>query len=393
MSRAVPVLAIVAAGAIAIVIGTALVSAEPAVVQSDGQCLRMREAPSLTAAVLTCIPDGSTVEALADTAEVDGYAWRNVLVGDRQGWVASTFLQTVSVPSAGPSAFPTPPTGGLTAGVAGTDSLKALLAAQPFEVASVAAFDVVSQQFLTYLPGAPDFANTLNDGSLDPSAVVLIRRVGTFEPGQTPIASVQRLSGMPSALLTPDRGELTAGLAGTNEVNGLIAAQPFAVESIAAWDVSAQRWLVHIAGAPSIVNTLGSRLSADMPVFLLRSANLPDPSIPVSEVQDGTGRPVERITYYYCERGENPAGWGDGGGFCGFMRSGATVYEGAASCAPEYFGTRFRIDGDPTERVYTCEDTGGGVGSGHRDVWFNDSDDAYAWWRQVGPTAEVILVD
>ncbi|MEX2032142.1 MAG: hypothetical protein WEA81_04685, partial [Dehalococcoidia bacterium] len=58
----------------------------------------------------------------------------------------------------------------------------------------------------------------------------------------------------------------------------------------------------------------------------------------------------------------------------------------------EHFGSRFRIEGDPTERVYTCTDAGGAVGSGHRDVWFMGSDEGYRWRNQVGPYARVIPI-
>ncbi|MEX1023081.1 MAG: hypothetical protein WD058_08020, partial [Dehalococcoidia bacterium] len=197
--------------------------------------------------------------------------------------------------------------------------------------------------------------------------------------------------------------------AGTNDLDALVAAQPFAVETVAAWSVPAQRWLTYVVGAPAAASSLEERyLSPETPVFLRRSQTAPDPTPPVatpaptpaptstptpaSAPSAGGGVTIESITYYFCQRGENPAGWGDGGGYCGVMRSGLTVYAGAAACAPERLGQRFLIDGDPTGRTYTCEDTGGAVGSTHRDVWFHDSDEGYQWWLAVGGHAQVITL-
>jgi hypothetical protein len=111
---------------------------------------------------------------------------------------------------------------------------------------------------------------------------------------------------------------------------------------------------------------------------------------------EGNGQSTDgpaTITYYYCEQGENELAWGDGGGFCGLLASGQPVYEGAAACAPENFGQRFRIVGDPLDLVYTCDDTGSAVAGGHRDIWFHNSDDGFDWVSQVGHRAEVIIVD
>jgi 3D (Asp-Asp-Asp) domain-containing protein len=52
-------------------------------------------------------------------------------------------------------------------------------------------------------------------------------------------------------------------------------------------------------------------------------------------------------------------------------------------------GERFRVQGDPDNRVYTCKDTGGGVNEGHRDIWFPDSDSGYLWFQAVGPTVTI----
>ena len=89
------------------------------------------------------------------------------------------------------------------------------------------------------------------------------------------------------------------------------------------------------------------------------------------------------ISFYYCEQGGSASG-GDGGGFCGAMRDGTVVYEGAAACAFTYLGQRFRIVGDPTERIYTCHDTGNEVHGLHRDIFFYTSADGWPWLYSVG---------
>ena len=96
------------------------------------------------------------------------------------------------------------------------------------------------------------------------------------------------------------------------------------------------------------------------------------------------------ITYYYCTQTSGD-GAGDGGGFCGHMRNGQIVHRGAASCSGTNFGQRFRVVGDPSSVVYTCKDTGGGVGNEHRDIWFATSDEAYTWWKTVAPAGYAVI--
>ena len=104
-------------------------------------------------------------------------------------------------------------------------------------------------------------------------------------------------------------------------------------------------------------------------------------------------RPGDRIgvsvSFYYCEAGGKTAARGDGGGFCGAMRDGTVVYNGAAACDFVYLGQRFRIEGDPLGRIYRCADTGSAVHGLHRDVWFGSSDDGWAWQRSVGQAATI----
>lgn len=98
------------------------------------------------------------------------------------------------------------------------------------------------------------------------------------------------------------------------------------------------------------------------------------------------------ISFYYCEVGRNAAVVGDGGGFCGAMRDGTVVRPGAAACDVAYLGQRFRIEGDPEQRVYVCNDTGNLVHGLHRDIWFNVADDGADWVLKVGRHAVIEIL-
>ncbi|MDA0256972.1 MAG: hypothetical protein O3C25_04425, partial [Chloroflexi bacterium] len=170
----------------------------------------------------------------------------------------------------------------------------------------------------------------------------------------------------------------------------LASAQPFPVGTISMLDVGTQRWLVYVPGAPALVNTLHSGWLTPGSVVTVRRANSAPPAVAApAPPAPLPGSGLGTITYYYCHQGANPRGIGDGGGFCGVMASGSVVYDGAAACAREFLGQRFRIAGDPTGRVYTCADTGSAVARENRDVWFADSDAGWEWWQAVGHHAEV----
>jgi hypothetical protein len=91
-----------------------------------------------------------------------------------------------------------------------------------------------------------------------------------------------------------------------------------------------------------------------------------------------------RITIYGCV--------GPGGGFCNNMASGIAVYEGAAACSGDLpFGTRLRIVGDPTGRVYECLDRGA-LAATWVDVFFYDTRDGIAWQSLLGGTVTDIEI-
>jgi 3D (Asp-Asp-Asp) domain-containing protein len=102
-------------------------------------------------------------------------------------------------------------------------------------------------------------------------------------------------------------------------------------------------------------------------------------------------RVVATVSFYYCAAGAGHAG--DGGAWCGAMRDGTVVYPGAAACDYTYLGQQFRIEGDPTGRVYTCNDTGGAVHGLHRDIWFATNTEGWSWQREVGRNVVIQIVN
>jgi hypothetical protein len=91
-----------------------------------------------------------------------------------------------------------------------------------------------------------------------------------------------------------------------------------------------------------------------------------------------------RITVYGCT--------GPGGGFCGNMSSGVPVFEGAAACSRDLpFGTKLRISGDPTGRVYECLDRGA-LRSTWVDVFFHDTREGIRWQSLLGGTVTDIEI-
>lgn len=88
------------------------------------------------------------------------------------------------------------------------------------------------------------------------------------------------------------------------------------------------------------------------------------------------------ITFYDCA----------GQGFCGAMYNGRKVYEGAAACSWNLpIGTRFSIVGDPTHRIYTCEDRGLLANTWVDIFWYHPSQ-GYAWQSIVGRHGTIEII-
>jgi hypothetical protein len=113
-------------------------------------------------------------------------------------------------------------------------------------------------------------------------------------------------------------------------------------------------------------------------------ASSPQKYTPVS--RDGLvtkGKMTSTLTFYDCL----------GQGFCGAMANGRKVHEGAAACSYNMaMGTMFTITGDPTNRVYVCEDRGM-LPNTHVDIFWNDPKDGYWWQGQVGMRGTLEIVE
>lgn len=95
------------------------------------------------------------------------------------------------------------------------------------------------------------------------------------------------------------------------------------------------------------------------------------------------GKLTSTLTFYDCL----------GQGFCGTMANGRKVHEGAAACSYNLaLGTMFTISGDPTNRVYICEDRGM-LPNTHVDIFWNDPKDGYWWQSQVGMRGTLQIVE
>ena len=380
-----------------------LEAGQQAVVSADGDGLNLRPRPSLDAPIIRRVPDGTVVTAVGERRTADGYDWERVDVDGERGWMAATYLRAVEPEDepdtppgdgsdggdggdGGVGVLPVPPPGGLTLGRAGTSDVAALVAAQRFDVGSVFLYRIRTQDYLRYVPGAPTMVNTLDSASLTAESIVVLRRIGERgEPGAVPGAPDEGLRGTPNVLPSPPQEGLTVGISGTNDPVALAEAQPFEVRLISYLHVPSQRQLVYVPGAPSLVQSLERGVLEPGSVVWVRAGSVPTPGGTVV---------TARITYFYCTQGEIARGIGDGGGWCGHMANGEIVHPGAAACARDYLGQRFRIIGDPLDRIYTCKDTGGGVRGEHRDIWFENSDDGRRWLDQVGDSAQLeILAD
>lgn len=115
----------------------------------------------------------------------------------------------------------------------------------------------------------------------------------------------------------------------------------------------------------------------------VRAAGVPATLNVPSGIGVGTIMPA-RITIYGCT--------GPGGGFCGGMAAGVKVFEGAAACSSNLpFGTRLRIQGDPTGRIYECLDRGM-LPATWIDVFFENTSEGIAWASSLGGTTANIEI-
>ena len=222
-----------------------------------------------------------------------------------------------------------PPPGGLTFGLSGTTDPAALVAAQPFDVESAFILDVRTQQFLRYIPGAPERINTLTADSLRPDSVVTIRRratdVGTATLAAPGLPSTLPISEYP-VMPMPPPGGFTQGIATVDTVEALVARQWFRVASVLVFDEAEQRFLTYIPDAPSGVNTLTDRLLTPTTVVTIRRApeaqflvndGAPVPTFPGPGALTATATPSPTAAPVFAgapPTTDVPGGGGSGGG-------------------------------------------------------------------------------
>ncbi len=105
-----------------------------------------------------------------------------------------------------------------------------------------------------------------------------------WQGGGSPIASAQEAL-TANVAPAPPPGGLTQVVAGTADVQALIDAQSFVVESVWKLDVATQQFQVHIPGAPAFANTLTSLAPTD--IVTLKAAPTPVPAAQSTLIMNG----------------------------------------------------------------------------------------------------------
>lgn len=187
----------------------------PHIVRADGDCLRMRAAPSLSGQEISCLAEGSQVFALGESQDADGLRWERISAGGQTGWAAGIYLVpgTVAptpVPTAAPTAVPTAPPAPVEGTITGSvpasggfslvlwsggriETLLSVAAGRGCGVRSV----WVSRGgvLISYIAGAPSFVNEawntqVGTGVLAETPIILVcAAAGTSIPTPTPIAT------------------------------------------------------------------------------------------------------------------------------------------------------------------------------------------------------------
>jgi hypothetical protein len=79
------------------------------VVNADGGNVNVRAEPSTGSDVVTQVSEGTMLDIVGANKDGDERTWRNVKTTDNKtGWIASTFLETVSAPAPAPGPSPAP---------------------------------------------------------------------------------------------------------------------------------------------------------------------------------------------------------------------------------------------------------------------------------------------
>ena len=63
------------------------------IVATDGRGANLRDGPGTASRVLMTLAEGTAVEVFADTATVEGQAWRKIRGANREGWVVAPVVR------------------------------------------------------------------------------------------------------------------------------------------------------------------------------------------------------------------------------------------------------------------------------------------------------------
>jgi len=189
------------------------------------------------------------------------------------------------------AAVPRP--GGLSTTLSSTNSVGTLIASIPFRATSLGTFDISSQRWATYIPGASHAVNRRFVDQLRADVVVWVRRdpLDRREGLVWALPAPARGLSSPQALVSPAEGDLTVGPAGTPSVTALIEAQDFEVSTVLVFNVTSQEYLSYIPGAPAHANTLAINGLEPTSVVWLRRGGQDAPAPPAAGDRSGTPIP------------------------------------------------------------------------------------------------------
>lgn len=191
-----------------------------------------------------------------------------------------------------------PPPGGVTIVRAGSNGLGAIVQSAPFAVEAIYAFDIATQRFVSFAPGAPTFVNTLQPSHLTPDTLVWLKRPRNDRESDVGTHLSSPATTGPHTLPPPITGGLTVGTVGTTSLSAFLGAQKFSVESLWLFDVASQRYLTHHVGKPSFVNTLDmdGQVVPTTVVFLRRSSEDVTPLVADSQPPLAVANPMVTVS-------------------------------------------------------------------------------------------------
>ena len=161
-----------------------------AIVRADGDCLRLRSAPSLAGDRLTCIPEATVVRVLTGNVEADGHRWIQIEFEGQIGWAANDFLEahfgapaceqgTASAPPGLRGSIPS--NGGVGLAQWGGGRIEGVVnTALDRGCPTVSIFATFDGELVGYIVGAPDFVNArwaekFPNGHIPNGTIVLLR--------------------------------------------------------------------------------------------------------------------------------------------------------------------------------------------------------------------------